>query len=132
MVFVCWAAFAENPWMSTPAIAAAKHLPAGPPADPTAPGPFAFADSARVRGILEAAGFGGVGFEKVTLPIGGNTLEESLTLAMRVGPLGARLREAPELAPKVVADVRAALERKLKDGRVSMDGAVWIVSARAP
>jgi SAM-dependent methyltransferase len=130
MVFVCWAPLAENPWMSTPAMAAAKHLPAGPPPDPTAPGPFAFADPERVRGILEAAGFAGVGFQKLALPIGGNTLEESLTLALRVGPLGARLREAPELASKVVADVRAALEQKLKDGLVWMDGAVWIVSAR--
>lgn len=132
MVFVCWAALAENPWMSTPAMAAAKHLPAGPPPAPTAPGPFAFADPDRVRGILEAAGFGDIGFQKVALPIGGNTLEESLTLAMRVGPLGARLREAPDLGPKVVADVRAALEARMKDGRVWMDGAVWIVSAKAP
>lgn len=132
MVFVCWAPLAENPWMSTPAMAAAKHLPPTPASDPTAPGPFAFADPDRVRAILQAAGFADVGFEKAASPIGGNTLEESLTLAMRVGPLGARLREAPELAPKVLADVRAALEAKLKDGRVWMDGAVWIVSARAP
>jgi SAM-dependent methyltransferase len=132
LVFVCWAPLAENPWMSTPAVAAAKHLPPSPPPSPTAPGPFAFADPERVRGILQAAGFADLGFDKLAQPIGGNTLEESLTLAMRVGPLGARLREAPELAPKVVADVRAALEQRLKDGRVWMDGAVWIVTARAP
>jgi ubiquinone/menaquinone biosynthesis C-methylase UbiE len=132
MVFVCWAPLAENPWMSTPMIAAAKHLPGGgAPPQPDAPGPFAFADPDRVRGVLQAAGFGDIGCEKVTLPIGGNSLEESLTLALRVGPLGARLREAPELAPKVAADVRAALEARLQDGAVWMDGAVWIVSARS-
>lgn len=133
LVFVCWAPLGENPWMSTPMRAAAASLPGdGPPPDPNAPGPFAFGDPERVRAILQAAGFQDARFEKLTLPIGGNSLEESMTLALRIGPLGARLREAPELASKVTADVRAALERNLRDGRVWMDGAVWIVSARAP
>lgn len=133
LVFICWAPLSENPWMSTPAAAAAADTTsAGPPPDPTAPGPFAFADCDRVRGILEGAGFDNLRFDKVTAPIGGNDLEDSLTVALRVGPLGARLRENPQLAPRVRADVRAALEQRLKDGKVWMEGAAWIVSARAP
>ena len=36
---------------------ALKHVPPAAPPPPNAPGPFAFADPARVRGILERAGF---------------------------------------------------------------------------
>lgn len=132
LAFACWRAAAENPLMTAPMAAAAHRLPPLPPSDPTAPGPFAFADPDRVRGILEGAGFRDVKVEPLDLPLGGNTLEEALTLALRIGPLGARLREQPELAPSVTADVREALARHEKDGRVWMPGAIWIVTARAP
>ena len=133
LTFACWRSPAENPFMTAAAAAASAQLPAaGPPPDPTAPGPFAFADAERVRGILEAAGFDNLRFDKVDLQLGGLGLEDSLTVALRVGPLGARLRENPELAPKVIADVRASLEARLKDGKVWTPGGVWIVSARAP
>jgi ubiquinone/menaquinone biosynthesis C-methylase UbiE len=52
LAFVGWRSVAENPMMSAPVAAAAPFLPPMPPSDPTAPGPFAFADSDRVRGIL--------------------------------------------------------------------------------
>lgn len=133
LTFACWRTPAENPFMTLPAAAAAAHLPpAGPPPDPKAPGPFAFADPERVRSILDGAGFDNLRLDKLDLPLGGISLDEALTVVMRIGPLGARLRENPDLRPKVTADVRAALERQLKDGKVWMDGAVWIVSARAP
>jgi SAM-dependent methyltransferase len=130
LAFACWRSAAENPWMTQPMAAVADLVPAPPPADPTAPGPFAFADPARVRGVLEAAGFEQVAAEPLDVRIGGNSLEDSLTVSLRVGPLGARLREAPELAPKVVAAVREGLAAQVVDGAVWMQGAVWIVTAR--
>ena len=57
LAFVCWRPMAENPWMRVPMEAALPLLPPQPPADPTAPGPFAFADSERVRGILDRSWF---------------------------------------------------------------------------
>ena len=66
------------------------------------------------------------------LAIGGNDLDASVMLALRVGPLGALLREQPQLAPRVEADVRAALASHLEQGVVRMGGAVWIVRATAP
>ena len=133
LAFACWRTPAENPFMTGPAMAASALLPpAGPPPDPTAPGPFAFADAERVRGILQSAGFEGVAFERVDLPLGGMALEDALNLALRVGPLGARLRENPELAPRVRDSVRDVLAANLKDGRVWMPGAIWIVTARRP
>lgn len=132
IAFACWRAENENPLMTTPARAAATHLPPSPPTDPDAPGPFAFADPAKIRRILEAAGFDDVETTPCDTEIGGNTPEDSLTLALRIGPLGARLRENPELRPKVVEDVRRALAEHVRDGRVWMKGAVWIVTACRP
>jgi ubiquinone/menaquinone biosynthesis C-methylase UbiE len=132
LVFACWRTVAENPFMTLPAAAASAHLgPPGPPPDPTAPGPFAFADPERVRGVLQGAGLDDLRFDKLDLKLGGLNLEDTLKVALRVGPLGARLRENPDLRPKVTADVRAALAERLDAGKVWMDGAVWIVSARA-
>jgi len=134
LVFACWRTPGENPFMTGPAMAASALLPApaGPPPDPTAPGPFAFADPERVRGILQGAGFEPVALEKLDLQLGGVSLQDALTLALRVGPLGARLRENPELAPRVRESVREVLAANLKDGQVWMPGAVWIVTAHRP
>lgn len=133
LAFVCWRSLAENPWMTEPMAAAAAQLPAAPPPlDPNAPGPFAFADPQRVRGILEDAGFAEVALTPLDAPIGGNSLADSLKLALRVGPLGARLRETPEFRAKVTDAVRAALDPHVRDGAVWMPGAVWIVKARRP
>ena len=57
LVFVCWRSLAENPWMLAPLQAALPFIPPVVPPDPTAPGPFAFADAGRVRAILSDAGF---------------------------------------------------------------------------
>jgi SAM-dependent methyltransferase len=132
LAFACWRSLAENPWMTEPLAAAAAQLPPGPPApDPNAPGPFAFADAERVRAILADAGFVDVALTAEDTEIGGNTLADSLTLALRVGPLGARLREAPELAPQVSDAVRDALARHVQeDGKVWIPGAVWLATAR--
>jgi SAM-dependent methyltransferase len=132
LAFVCWRGLPENPWMLVPMGAALKRLPAPAPPEPGAPGPFAFADPERVRGVLQAAGFGTIGIAPHDLQIGGNSLEDSVKLSLRVGPLGAALRERPELAPQVVDDIRAALAQHVKDGRVALPGAVWIVTARNP
>ena len=132
LAFVCWRSMAENPLMTAPLAAAARHLSPPAPPPPGAPGPFGFADAERVRDILAAAGFADIAIEPFDTPIGGNSLADSLRLSQRVGPLGALLRENPEVAPKVLDDLRAALAAHLKDGAVWMDGAMWIVTARRP
>ena len=100
------------------------------PPDPTAPGPFAFADPNRVRSILVDAGFGSVTINPFDADIGGGDLEQTLKLALAVGPLGRALREHPELADNVVDAVRDVLSNYLTSNGVRMPGAVWIVLAR--
>ena len=132
-----WQGLGANPWMHVPLAAAAKHLPpGGPPPDPTAPGPFAFADSERVAGILSAAGFDDVAHESLEQDLlvgGGRSLDETAAFVIQLGPLGAALREGgEELRARVVPEIRSALEPYQDGSGVRMPAAAWIVSARRP
>jgi hypothetical protein len=131
LAFLCWRAMAENPVMTLPMMAAAKHIPASPPPPPGAPGPFAFADADRVRTILAGAGFSDIAVTPQDMTAGGQTLERALTISLRLGPLGAFLRETPQARPAVEADVHAALQEQVgADGLVRLASATWIVTAR--
>ena len=136
VAFVCWQPIAENPWLLVPLGAAAQHIQLPPPPAPGAPGPFAFADAERVRGILDAAGFEGIHFESVrdTLSVGGGGLEEAVHLLLEgVGPASAALREAdPAVRPRVYAAVREALTPFVTPAGLRMPAAAWIVTAHAP
>ncbi len=55
--FASWAAPHANPWFGLPAKAAAEVMGPAAARDPLAPGPFAFADSDRVLGLLAEAGW---------------------------------------------------------------------------
>lgn len=130
--FVCWRPMAENQWMLLPLQAALKHVP--PPAaapDPHAPGPFAFADPERVRGILTAAGFSRIEINAHDTKIGGNGLEETVELSLKVGPLSRLLGEHPGARGAVTESLREALESHAGPSGVYLSAAVWIVTASA-
>ncbi len=128
--FVCWRALGLNPWMRDPLEAARPFLPPLPPPDPTAPGPFAFADDRRVRSILDAAGFGDIGIRAFDAGIGGGDLEAALELTLRVGPLGAALRDNPSYKDVLTEPVRAVLAHHVTPRGVRMPSSAWIVTAR--
>ena len=129
LAFVCWRSPMDNPWMSVPVQSALPFLPPQPERDPLAPGPFAFADADRVRGILADAGFAAITVTPYDALIGSGDLEETLALTGRVGPLASVLRDNPGLASSVLPVVRAALSAYLTPDGVMMPAAVWIVSA---
>ena len=129
--FVCWRPFNENPWMQTPFLAALPHLAEPPqPPDPLAPGPFAFADPDRVRGILADAGFVDIKIAPQDIAMGSPTIDGALEVALKVGPLGRMLREQPDRTPAVVDAIRAALAPHVTDQGVRLASATWIVTAR--
>ena len=132
MSFVCWRALIDNPWMSEPLEAARSLLPPQPPTEPLAPGPYAFADPARIRSILTQAGFGDLSIEPHDALVGGGSLDGTVTLSLRVGPLGHVLRERPEFAPVVRDAVATALSRFDTGHGIRMPAAVWVVCARRP
>jgi SAM-dependent methyltransferase len=132
LAFVCWQARERNPWMTVPALAAMKHVPFPPPPPADAPGPCAFADPARVRGILERAGFAAIAFEAMedALPLTGERTEE---VFLAVGPVGQALREAKatdEQRARVMAAIREAIETFRTPRGLRAPAAAWIVSAR--
>ncbi|WP_437669115.1 class I SAM-dependent methyltransferase [Sorangium sp. So ce131] len=134
LAFVCWRSLQENPWLRVPATAAAKHIPLPQP-DPHAPGPFAFADAARVRDLLSRAGFVRVHHEPVDRELsvaGGRSLDETVEFLLQMGPTASALREAqpePALLDRVRAEVREAIAPHQGPEGVRMAGAVWVVTA---
>ncbi len=127
--FVCWRSLNENPWMLAPLQAALPLLPPLAPPDPAAPGPFAFADPSRIHSILDVAGFGSRNVSRLDARIGGASVEETLQLALNLGPLGAALRERPQLADKVRDVVRNVLSKYDTSEGVLMPATVWLVAA---
>jgi len=135
LTFVCWQAATKNPWMMVPAAAAATLIPMQP-MDPAAPGPFAFADEARVRDILERAGFREIGFEDApgVLRLGQGDVASAAEFALNVGPTARALRDAgadAALRERVIAAIAQALVPYHGPDGVRLPGATWIVTARA-
>lgn len=135
LCFACWRAPEENPWLTLPLKAAGHLLPPQPPADPAAPGPFAFADPRRLREVIPGAGWRELLIEPLDVKVGGGDLDETTTLMVRVGPLGRAIRDAgptPELMAAVSDAVRESLRPFIgADGLSAMPSASWIVTARA-
>lgn len=107
--FVCWAPIEDNVWMLGPAIAVADLVAPPPPVPAGAPGPFAFADTERVRAILESTGWGDVAVEDIDdrIYIGGpGTVAEAVAFAMTSGPMSTSLAT---LEPVVAEQVRDRL-----------------------
>jgi SAM-dependent methyltransferase len=132
LAFVCWRALEENPLDILPLKAASVHLPPQPAHDPDAPGPFAFADPDRVRGILERAGFGEVEITAHDEQVGSGDLDTMVAVCSRVGALGKILRENPELRAATLPAVRSALAAYDGPDGVRLNAATWVVAARAP
>jgi SAM-dependent methyltransferase len=129
LAFACWRPINENPWMHVPLEAALPLMPPVVPPDPTAPGPFAFADASRVRAILAQAGFSSVTISPFDARIGGADVEQTLRQSLKIGPLGRVLREHPEIADGVADAVRNVLPKYVTPDGVLMPAAVWIVLA---
>ena len=131
--FHCWKKLVDNPWMTVPFFAALQHLPPPTPPPPDAPGPFAFADPDRVRGILADAGLAEIEFESRTDPmsLGTGDLDDAVDFALQMGPTSIALREAtPETVAKVRASVREALVPHQTPEGVSLTTSSWVVTAR--
>jgi SAM-dependent methyltransferase len=135
-VFVCWRAPRDNAWAMAPLSAARTAMGVTPaPADPDAPGPFAFADEERLRPILASAGLGAIEVQRFDSAITlGATPRSAAEFAVQIGPVSRLMREVGIEHLPVVLD---AVERTLAplaapDGHVSLNGSAWIVSATNP
>jgi SAM-dependent methyltransferase len=132
LVFVCWRTFRENAWSFVPYEAALNLLPPQEPMHPHAPGPFAFADDARVRLILDEAGFRDIAIKPLDTTVNlGATIDDALTEALTIGPLA---RAAAELDERQREEIRRRIAPVIAKFQttygVVAPAAVWLVSAR--
>lgn len=130
--FSAFRARSENRW----ATMLGAILPGDPaPADPDAPGPFAFGDKDRVARILAESGWRDAEFEPFDYPMlsgeGVNAVDEALGYFLRIGPAARAMAELDEAdRPAAKGRLRALLEANCADGRVALPAAAWIVTAR--
>ena len=132
--FVCWRAMALNPWMGLPFQAAVAAFPILTPKtapDPTAPGPFAFADGDRLRNLLQSAGFGDIAIEAHDQAISLGDQDSTMVAAVRLGPLAAAMRDNPEMQADITAAVRAEMARHDGPQGVHLGSSTWMVTATA-
>lgn len=137
LAFVCWRGAQENDWVRLP-MAAIRDIVQPAPADPNAPGPFAFGDRQRLADILAAAGFTAIDIAPFDTRISygrGDTrdaaIDDALDMAFQVGPLSRALADQPDdVREKAAVAVRAAFAKQPGETSVQIDGAAWIVTAR--
>lgn len=132
LVFSCFRSPAGNPW----AREVADLLEVPRPADPYAPGPFAFAEEDHVRRILSRAGWRDIVLEPVdftfVMGVGAQALHDSLLFFTDVGPAAEVLRmtQDPDHRELLIKRLRQWLLRWLDRDVVSFPAQAWIVSAR--
>ncbi len=134
LAFACWQAAKDNPWAMVPMLAAREASGLNlPPPDPHAPGPFAFADAERVKGILERAGFGSVKAETFEAPMFlGSSVRSAAEGCTKMGPASRLAREAgKDKLPAITEAIEKALTPlAATDGSVALPGRIWVVTAR--
>jgi SAM-dependent methyltransferase len=133
LAFLAWRALDMNPWMGVPVQAAFSVLPRPEPPPPHAPGPFAFADGARLQDLLEGAGWREVRLETVEAMLDLGDPDMAVQQMIRMGPPAPIFAQADAATQaQVVAAVTRAFAPHVADGRITMRGATWLVHATAP
>ena len=124
----------ETLWPNAPLEAVRHLLPPIPTPGPEEPGPFSWADPARVHRILEGAGFSEVSLTPIdpVIQLAGPAGEaEAADFVMAMGPL---MRVLPSLSAAQRENVRATLEVYFKGHATSqgvvLPAAIWVVRAR--
>jgi ubiquinone/menaquinone biosynthesis C-methylase UbiE len=136
VVFACWREARLNPWQTIALKAACKHVPRLPELGPEDPGPFSFADEARVRRILTSAGFEAIALTPVDLELdiaAGGGLEAAVAASQQIGAASRALEGQPDdRRAAAVAEIRAALAPHQRGMSLPLGAAIWIVEAINP
>jgi ubiquinone/menaquinone biosynthesis C-methylase UbiE len=136
VVFTCWRAAKLNAWQMTPLRAALRCVPRLTERGPEDPGPFSFADEARVRRVLDRAGFVKVELAALDLEIdiaAGLGFESAVTTTQSIGAASRAMEGRPDHErAAAVAEIRAALAPLRRGDTLPLGAAVWIVEAVNP
>lgn len=133
LAFVCWRDWRQNEWVRVPVGAVRPHVPPQPPVGPEDPGPFAFANLARIRTILAASGFDAITARPLDVTGEfGETLDEGVQYMMGFGPISRMMTPASELErARAKAALTDALRPYAAKGTITMGLAQWLVTAKA-
>jgi len=136
LAFACWREAKQNPFFIVPLREARKHAPPLPEMDPEAPGPFAFANEARVRKILTEAGYADIVLTPQDLDLdiaAGRGLDTAVAAALAIGPTSRVLSEQSEaVRAAAAADICNALAGYVRGDSVPLGAALWMVTATNP
>jgi len=131
--FACWRSIGENPWLQIPLHAVYEHAPRLPKPAPEEPGPFAFAETARVTRVLTAAGFTAPSFTPLDVQLdiaAGGTIEDAVIRSSEMGPAKRALADQPDdVRATAIESIRRALAPYASPTGVKLPGAVWLVAA---
>ncbi len=135
LAFCCWQSPRDNPWVYLGLKAALQHVPPMENVGPDAPGPFAFADPARITTILAAAGFRDVALHSYTPVLAFSqtgSLEESVRELAAIGPLSRLLAGHPQATlERVYQSMVEVLTPHYTEGALHLGASIWFVTARA-
>jgi ubiquinone/menaquinone biosynthesis C-methylase UbiE len=138
---IVWRKREENPWIHDAERCVMEIVPVVKHEDTDqvhcGPGPFSMAGPDLVSGILKAAGYERISFERVDAEILiGRDLAEAIEFAMALGPAGEIIRlaqaEGEKRKPQVVAALREVLGRYVRKDGVWAPSSAWVVAARNP
>jgi len=132
LLFSCFRDRSENPFFTE---IGALLPPAPEPADPYAPGPFAFAERDHVESVLADGGWSDIAFEPFDFAMiagaGENPIDDAMGYFQRIGPAAAALRELDEAnRSRMLGGLRDVVTEHCRDGVVALRAATWIVTAR--
>jgi SAM-dependent methyltransferase len=131
--FACWRPIDQNPWLQIPLHAVYEHAPRMPKPEPEEPGPFAFADTARVTRILTAGGFTAPEFTPLDVKLdlaAGGSLDDAVAQASDMGPAKRALADQPdEIRAAAIESIRRALAPYASSDGVKLQAAIWLVAA---
>jgi SAM-dependent methyltransferase len=133
LVLAAWAAAQDNPWMSAIGMAMVEVGAAEPP-QPGAPGPFAFADPARIEDLLSAAGFDDIEIEPVDFVFPFASGDAHFEHQAMVSPT--LQEQLAGLSPAQHTALRDAIDARLEphrgpDGSLRLPARTWVASASA-
>ena len=134
LVFIVWREPRENSWVMIPVSAAKAFVELPPRPAPGEPSQFQWADPELAAGWLESAGWRNCRFEPLDLALEmPGAPHEAARFLLQMGPAATLLAEAGgDLSERAEAALAEQLAPHVRNGKVTLDSACWIVSATAP
>ena len=129
---IVWRRREDNSWVHEAELCVKKLMPIVSHEDTDevhcGPGPFSMAGADMVSGMLRAAGFERIAFERYDRDIRiGRDMDDAVAFAMALGPAGEIIRLAGEEGEKRKPQVTAALRETL--GRFERHDGIWAPSS---